>query len=57
MEEPRILREASEMEYLVWFRCNADFGPASGDVIHYMHKDFEKEMGMMVPKGWAEDNE
>ena len=48
-----------EYKYLVWFRRNADFGPASGDVVQYMHEDYEAETGCKIPKRWdnAEDYE
>jgi hypothetical protein len=51
------MEDATELEYLKWFRCNADFGPAEGDVIHWMHKEFEKELGKKVPKGWRDEEE
>jgi len=50
----KIKKEATELEYLKWFRSECDFGPAHGDVIYYMDKDFEKETGKLVPKGWRE---
>ncbi len=46
---------ATELEYLTWFRHHADFGPGEGDVIHYMHEDFEEETGKKVPKNWRDD--
>ncbi len=45
--------EATELEYLKWFRINADFGPADGDVKLIMEEQFEKETGKKVPKDWA----
>lgn len=36
---------ATEIEYLKWFRIEADFGPADGDVKDCMDRKFEKETG------------
>lgn len=44
--------EATEFEYLKWFRCNADFGPADSDVKLLMNEQFERETGKRVPEGW-----
>lgn len=47
------LRErASELEYLKWFRCNADFGPADSDVKFNMDNAFMDETGKNLPEGW-----
>lgn len=46
---------ATELEYLEWFRLNADFGPGEGDVIYCMHENFEKETGKKVPKNWRDE--
>ncbi len=46
--------EATELEYLRWFRINADFGPADGDVKYIMNQNFEEETGKRVPKGWTD---
>ena len=43
---------ASELEYLKWFRHNADFGPAECDVIDWMNEKFMKETGKNIPEGW-----
>jgi hypothetical protein len=50
---------ASELEYLKWFRLNADFGPADSDVTEYMNKRFMEETGKNLPEGWnfASDGE
>lgn len=47
-EKPR----ATELEYLAWFRCNVDFGPAHSDVIAWLNKKFEEDMGLRLPKNW-----
>lgn len=43
---------ATELEYLEWFRLNADFGPADSDVIDGMNQDFMRETGKNLPEGW-----
>lgn len=43
-----------EFQYLKWFRCNADFGPAHSDVVHYMHEQFKQETGKQIPEGWGD---
>ena len=44
-----------ELQYLSWFRINADFGPADGDVKYTMNGQYEDETGKKVPKGWLEE--
>lgn len=44
--------EATELEYLTWFCCNADFGPAHEDVVLYMERRFKEETGKEVPENW-----
>lgn len=56
MSEKQIQR-ATELEYLEWFRQEADFGPAHGDVIYYMHKAFVKKTGKRPPKEWDDEYE
>jgi len=50
---------ASELEYLKWFKRNADFGPADSDVCDLMSEAFIKETGKNIPKGynWYSDGE
>ena len=50
---------ATELEYLKWFRHNADFGPAESDVIEGMNHAFMEETGKNLPEGWnfAQDGE
>lgn len=43
---------ATELEYLKWFRINADFGPASSDVQYYLDQQFMDETGKNLPEGW-----
>lgn len=50
---------ATELEYLQWFRINADFGPADGDVKQLMNEEFMNVTGKNLPEGWnlADDGE
>lgn len=41
-----------ELEWLRRFACNADFGPASGDVQALMREGYESKTGRKVPSGW-----
>ncbi len=47
-----VRQRATELEYLLWFRHNVDFGPAEGDVIYCMNRQFVEETGLNLPKGW-----
>lgn len=53
------MKRATELEYLEWFRHNADFGPATSDVIDIMNERFMDETGDNLPVGWnlAQDGE
>lgn len=46
---------ATELEYLKWFRNNADFGPAHEDVVYLLNEAFMKATGKKLPKGWEHD--
>jgi len=50
---------ATEVEYLSWFRCEADFGPADSDVKEMLNKAFMRQTGKNLPEGWniGEDGE
>jgi hypothetical protein len=48
---------ATELEYLKWFRLEADFGPADEDVKQSMHERFMRETGKNLPEGWNYDSE
>jgi hypothetical protein len=50
---------ATELEYLKWFRLNADFGPADSDVKEILDREFMEKTGKNLPKGWnfAQDGE
>jgi hypothetical protein len=52
-------KRATELEYLTWFRHNAEFGPAESDVIDSMNERFMEETGKNLPEGWnyASDGE
>ena len=43
---------ATELEYLKWFRCEADFGPAHSDVMELYDEQFMKDTGKNLPEGW-----
>jgi hypothetical protein len=49
------MEEADELEYLRWFRANADFGPAHENVIAVLHRDFTNETGKLPPKEWDQE--
>lgn len=50
---------ATELEYLKWFRINADFGPADSEVKDNLNEAFMDETGKNLPVGWniASDGE
>jgi hypothetical protein len=43
---------ATELEYLKWFRLDADFGPAESCVIDNMARAFIMETNKDIPLGW-----
>ena len=45
-------KEQLELEYLRWFKANADFGPADSDVHAILDEEYETETGNKVPKEW-----
>lgn len=47
----------AELEYLLWFYRNADFGPAHGGVMLHMNSQFTRETGKPVPAGYKYDEE
>lgn len=50
---------ATELEYLKWFKINADFGPADSDIHDQLASEFMHESGKNLPEGWnlASDGE
>jgi hypothetical protein len=49
----------NEVDYLRWFKQNADFGQADSDVqaIHaIMDKNYTLETGKPVPEDWAQED-
>ncbi len=53
MTSPKKRRaRATELEYLKWFRVNADFGPADSDVKLCMDERFMDVTGKNLPEGW-----
>ena len=49
--------EKAELHFLRWFAINTDFGPADGDVQHFMRLDYTEETGQPVPEGWASEED
>ncbi|MEQ1844274.1 MAG: hypothetical protein ABL983_01700 [Nitrospira sp.] len=47
--------EATELEWLKFFYCNADFGPADDDVRWGLKEDFKKTIGKSLPSGYNEE--
>ncbi len=45
--------KATELEFLQWFYSNADFGPASEDVVEIMIENFKEETGKELPDGYT----
>lgn len=39
-----------ELEFLRWFYCNADFGPAHSDVMDLLHAEYVRMTGEDVPE-------
>lgn len=52
MTTPPTRERATELEYLTWFRHEADFGPAHSDVVERMHYWFMEKTGKNLPEGW-----
>lgn len=48
---------ASELDWLLWFYQNADFGPAHGDVMKSYMKDFTLKTGKLLPKAYEPEVE
>jgi len=48
------MERATELEWLKWFYCYADFGPADGDVRDMLKADFQSETGKAMPEGYEE---
>lgn len=60
MSEKKLkLPRATELEYLKWFRINADFGPADTDIKDIMNQNFMEQTKKNLPEGWnlEEDGE
>ena len=54
MRKPKQITEEQqeELDYLRWFRSNADFGPGDGDVKDWLNEEYMKETGKKLPRGW-----
>jgi len=50
---------ATELEYLTFFRLEADFGPADSTVKDRINRRFMEKTGKNLPEGWnfAQDGE
>ena len=48
-------RTADELEYLLFFFQEADFGPAHSDVVGYINDAFTKETGKQPPEGFKSE--
>jgi hypothetical protein len=52
-EKTRLAALMDELEYLRWFRQNADFGPGDGGYAQdWYNERYMKETGKKLPKGW-----
>jgi len=51
-KETNMRERATELEYLKWFRLDADFGPADSNVKDHMDERFMDETGKNIPEGW-----
>jgi hypothetical protein len=47
--------KATDLEWLEWFYCNADFGPADDDVRRDMKEQFKRETGKALPDGYGDE--
>jgi hypothetical protein len=47
-----LMETATELEFLKWWYCKCDFGPADGDVQHFMKKRFIEQTGKKIPEGY-----
>lgn len=45
----------NEVEFLQWFYCECDFGPAHEDVISIMHENYTIETGREIPEGYRQE--
>ena len=51
--KPELTRpRATELEYLHWFRVEADFGPADSEVKDGLNERFMEDTGKNLPEGW-----
>lgn len=51
------MEDATQEEFLMWFYCNADFGPADSDVRYYLKEKFMRETGKALPVGFKNEEE
>jgi hypothetical protein len=55
MGECEVNERADELEYLIWFFQNADFGPADSDVRLAMNQGFVEATGKALPIGYEDE--
>lgn len=46
------MEQATEFEFLKYFYCEADFGPADGDVRKGIQERFIRDTKKLLPKGY-----
>ncbi|MCH7604991.1 hypothetical protein IID24_03315 [Patescibacteria group bacterium] len=51
------MKQATELEFLLWFYQECDFGPAHEDVIDIMKEQFLERTGKSLPKGYELEEE
>lgn len=51
------MNKADELEFLRWFYCNADFGPADSDVRDILKNQFKRQTGKELPDGYQDEEE
>jgi hypothetical protein len=49
------MEQASELEWLQYFYCNANFGPADDDVRDMIKEAFTSDTGKSLPGGYDEE--
>jgi hypothetical protein len=49
------MERATESEWLKWFYCNCDFGPASDDVMCALKDQFMEYTGKALPEGYGDE--
>jgi hypothetical protein len=50
-----IKERATELEFLLYFYQNADFGPADADVRYCLNENFKEETDKELPEGYGDE--